>query len=39
MKFIVIGITDNPQPFFPPEVLDIIRKGKAPLRHRASYGE
>ncbi len=28
MKFIVIGITDNPQPFFPPEVLDIIRKGK-----------
>ncbi|MBP5776523.1 MAG: precorrin-6y C5,15-methyltransferase (decarboxylating) subunit CbiE [Prevotella sp.] len=29
MKFIVIGITDNPQPFFPPEVLEIIRKGKA----------
>ena len=28
MKFIVIGITDNPQPWFPPEVLDIIRKGK-----------
>lgn len=28
MKFIVIGITDQPQPFFPPEVLDIIRKGK-----------
>ena len=28
MKFIVIGITDNPQPFFPPEVLDIIRNGK-----------
>ena len=28
MKFIVIGITDHPQPFFPPEVLDIIRKGK-----------
>ena len=28
MKFIVIGITDNPQPFFPAEVLDIIRKGK-----------
>ena len=28
MKFIVIGITDNTQPFFPPEVLDIIRKGK-----------
>ena len=29
MKFIVIGITDNPQPFFPPEVLDIIKNGKA----------
>ena len=28
MKFIVIGITDHPQPFFPPEVLEIIRKGK-----------
>lgn len=28
MKFIVIGITDNPQPWFPPEVLDIIRNGK-----------
>ena len=28
MKFIVIGITDNPQPFFPPEVMDIIRNGK-----------
>ena len=28
MKFIVIGITDNPQPFFPPEVLEIIRNGK-----------
>ncbi|MBO4800611.1 MAG: precorrin-6y C5,15-methyltransferase (decarboxylating) subunit CbiE [Bacteroidaceae bacterium] len=28
MKFIVIGITDNPQPFFPPEVLDIIKRGK-----------
>ena len=28
MKFIVIGITDNPQPFFPPEVLDIIKQGK-----------
>ena len=27
MKFIVIGITDNPQPFFPPEVLTIIREG------------
>ena len=28
MKFIVIGITDHPQPFFPPEVLDIIQQGK-----------
>lgn len=28
MKFIVIGITDHPQPFFPPEVLDVIRQGK-----------
>ena len=28
MKFIVIGITDHPQPWFPPEVLDIIRAGK-----------
>ena len=28
MKFIVIGITDNPSPFFPPEVLEIIRNGR-----------
>ena len=28
MKFIVIGITDNPKPFFPPEVLEIIKGGK-----------
>ena len=28
MKFYVIGITDNPQPFFPPEVLEVIRNGK-----------
>ncbi|UKK47766.1 precorrin-6y C5,15-methyltransferase (decarboxylating) subunit CbiE [Prevotella sp. E9-3] len=28
MQFIVIGITDNPQPFFPPEVLNIIKNGK-----------
>lgn len=28
MKFIVIGITDNPSPWFPPEVLEIIRQGK-----------
>ena len=27
MKYIVIGISDAPQPFFPPEVLDIIRQG------------
>ena len=28
MKFIVIGITDQPNPWFPPEVMEIIRKGK-----------
>ena len=28
MKFVVIGITDNPQPWFPPEVLEIIQYGK-----------
>ena len=28
MKFIVIGITDNPTPWFPPEVLEIIKNGK-----------
>ncbi|MBR2206210.1 MAG: precorrin-6y C5,15-methyltransferase (decarboxylating) subunit CbiE [Prevotella sp.] len=28
MRFIVIGITDNPQPWFPPEVLEIIKNGK-----------
>lgn len=28
MRFIVIGITDNPQPFFPPEVMVIIKEGK-----------
>ena len=28
MKFIVIGITDHPQPFFPPEVMEVIRQGK-----------
>ena len=28
MKFIVIGITDNPHPFFPPEVMNIIKNGK-----------
>jgi len=28
MRFIVIGITDNPKPWFPPEVMDIIRQGR-----------
>ena len=28
MKFVVIGITDHPHPFFPPEVLEVIRQGK-----------
>ena len=28
MKFIVIGITDNPQPWFPPEVMEVIQCGK-----------
>ena len=28
MKFIVIGITDQPNPWFPPEVMEVIRKGK-----------
>ena len=28
MKFIVIGITDNPTPWFPPEVMEIIKHGK-----------
>lgn len=28
MKFIVIGITDHPEPFFPPEVMQLIRHGK-----------
>ena len=27
MKFTVIGITDAPKPFFPPEVMEIIRSG------------
>ena len=27
-KFIIIGITDHPAPWFPPEVLDVIRQGK-----------
>lgn len=28
MKFYVIGITDHPKPFFPPEVMAIISNGK-----------
>ena len=28
LRFIVIGITDNPKPWFPPEVMEIIRNGK-----------
>ena len=28
IRFIVIGITDHPQPFFPPEVLEVIKNGK-----------
>lgn len=28
MKFIVVGITDHPKPFFPSDVLDTIRQGK-----------
>lgn len=28
IRFIVIGITDNPNPWFPPEVLEIIQKGR-----------
>lgn len=28
MKFIVIGITDNSKPWFPPEVMELIEQGK-----------
>ena len=28
MKFTVIGISDNPQPWFPPKVLELIRNGR-----------
>ena len=28
MKFIVIGITDSPRPWFPPEVMEIVKQGK-----------
>ena len=27
MKFVVIGITDDPRPFFHPEVMDVINTG------------
>ena len=28
MRFVVIGITDDPSPWFPPEVMEIIKHGK-----------
>ena len=28
MRFIVLGLTDNPKPYFPPEVMEVIRNGK-----------
>ena len=28
MRFIVIGITDNPKPWFPLEVMEVIKKGR-----------
>lgn len=28
MRFVVIGITDNPNPWFQPEVMEIIKQGK-----------
>ena len=28
MRFIVIGITDNPNPWFPPEVMAVIKQGR-----------
>ena len=28
LRFVVIGITDNPQPWFPPEVLEVIKQGR-----------
>ncbi len=27
-RFIIIGITDKPNPFFPPEIADVIKRGK-----------
>ena len=28
LRFVVIGITDNPRPWFPPEIQEVIRQGK-----------
>ncbi len=28
MRFVVIGISDHPEPWFPPEVMEIIKQGK-----------
>ena len=28
MKFVVIGITDDPKPWFPPEVMELIKQGR-----------
>ena len=28
LRFVVIGITDNPNPWFPPEVMEIIKQGR-----------
>ena len=28
IRFVIIGITDNPQPWFPPEVLEVIKQGR-----------
>ncbi len=28
MKFVLIGITDEPKPYFPPEVMEVIRNGE-----------
>ena len=28
LRFVVIGITDNPQPWFPPELMEVIRQGR-----------
>ena len=28
MKFVVMGITDNPKPWFPPEVMEVIKQGR-----------